>query len=296
MSPLSPFWEATLTSAAINATITQGLYVSNSAGALSVAHAALAGMGGYLAGVLTRNFDVPFVPSVLIGAALGFATGALLAALTLRMNPLVAGLTTLAFGETMVVLAFNIDYIGGAQTLYGIPPYTTLANALIVLVIVVLIAWRFDRSRAGLAARACRDDTVAAAATGVSVPWVKIFAFSLGGAIAAAGGAMRAHYILVQSPADLGFATSVTFVIFWVFGGSYSIWGPIVGAGFLTILPEALRFSSEDRFMVYSAILVAMIIARPQGMIRRLRTGENWRGVVTAQLFRARNRFARSRH
>jgi branched-chain amino acid transport system permease protein len=107
---------------------------------------------------------------------------------------------------------------------------------------------------------------------------------------------MRAHYILVQSPADLGFATSVTFVIFWVFGGSYSIWGPIVGAGFLTILPEALRFSTEDRFMVYSAILVAMIIARPQGMIRRLRTGENWRGAVTERLFRARTRFTRSRH
>jgi len=295
MTIFSPFWEATLTSATINATITQGLYVSNSAGALSVAHAAIAGMGGYLAGVLTRNFGWPFVPSILVGAALGFAAGALLAALTLRMNPLVAGLTTLAFGETMVVLAFNIDYIGGAQTFYGIPPHTTLANAFLVLAVVVLIAWRFDRSRSGLAARACRDDAVAAAASGVSVPWVKIFVFALGAAIAAAGGAMRAHYILVQSPADLGFATSVTFVIFWVFGGSYSIWGPIVGAGFLTILPEALRFSSEDRFMIYSAILVAMIIARPQGMIRRRRTGEDWRVLVAGPLSRARELRARTR-
>jgi len=136
---------------------------------------------------------------------LGFATGMLLALITLRMNELVAGLTTLAFGETMVIIAFNIEYIGGANGFIGIPLETTVGLVYLVLASVVFAAWRFDRSRLGYAARACRDNAGAAAAMGINITWVKTLVFALGSAIAGVGGVLRAHYVLVQNPDDMGF-------------------------------------------------------------------------------------------
>lgn len=283
MTIISPFWTSVFIAGGINAIITAGLYLSNSAGALSVAHGAIAGLGGYLGGIFTSKLGLPFALTFPAAFGLGYVTGAGLALLTLRMNALVAGLTTLAFGETMVVIATNIGYIGGAQTLYALPPDATIQNVWITLAVVLVVAWLYDRSRVGLAARTCRDDVVAADAIGVNVPWVRTAAFALGAGIAAIGGDLRAHYILVQSPTDLGFAFSIIFVIFWVFGGPYVFWGPVVGALVLTILPEALRFSDQDRELLYSAILVTIIVLRPNGMVSRLPYGQSRRSYWTTR-------------
>lgn len=273
LAGLPAFWVVTLITAGLNAIITMGLYLSNSAGALSAAHAALAGMGAYMAAVLTTNFGWPFPVALLAGAVVGFAAGMLLALVTLRMNELVAGLTTLAFGETMVIVAFNVDYIGGANGFEGIQLETTFGAVYLVLALSVFAAWRFDRSRLGYAARACRDNVHAAAAMGINVPWVKTLVFALGGAIAGLGGGLRAHYVLVQNPDDMGFFASLNYLIFWVFGGSYTFWGPLFGAIFLTILPELLRFSLYDRFIIYGVILTAIVILRLQGVITRVPLG-----------------------
>ena len=270
---LPAFWVVTLITAGINAIITMGVYFSNSAGALSAAHAAIAGMGAYTGAVLTTNFDWPFPVAILAGALGGFAIGVLLSLATLRMNELVAGLTTLAFGETMVIIAFNLDYIGGANGFIGIPLETTCNVVYLLLALVVFIAWRFDRSRLGYAARACRDNVHAAAVMGINTAWVKTVVFALGGSIAGVGGVLRAHYVLVQSPDDMGFFFSVNYLIFWVFGGSYTLWGPVFGALFLTILPECLRFSLYDRFIIYGVILTAIVIVRLQGVITRVPLG-----------------------
>jgi branched-chain amino acid transport system permease protein len=270
---LPAFWVVTLITAGLNAIITMGVYFSNSAGALSACHAALAGMGAYLGAVLTTNFDWPFPVALLAGALIGFVIGMLLALMTLHMNELVAGLTTLAFGETMVIIAFNLDYIGGANGFIGIPLQTTFDNVYLLLALLVFAAWRFDRSRLGYAARACRDNAHAAAAMGINTPWVKTLVFALGSGIAGLGGVLRAHYVLVQNPDDMGFFFSVNYLIFWVFGGSYTFWGPVFGALFLTILPELLRFSLYDRFIIYGVILTAIVIVRLQGVITRVPLG-----------------------
>ena len=133
---LPAFWVVTLITAGINAIITMGVYFSNSAGALSAAHAAIAGMGAYTGAVLTTNFDWPFPVALLAGALVGFMIGVLLSLITLRMNELVAGLTTLAFGETMVITAFNLDYIGGANGFIGIPLETTFNGVYLLLALV----------------------------------------------------------------------------------------------------------------------------------------------------------------
>lgn len=281
---ISPYWDSVATSAGLLAILALGLYVSSSAGALSVAHAAIAGMGGYVGAVLTTNFDAPFLLALPAGVVLGLATGVLLAAATLRMNPLVAGLTTLAFGETMVVVTLNIDYLGAGSSFYGIPPHTTLGGVYATLAILLFLGWRFERSRLGLAARACRDDSESAAAMGVNVTRVKLTVFALGGGIAAAGGVLRVHYVLVERPSDLGFFNSLEILIVWVFGGSYIFLGPAVGAMILTFLPEILRFSQEERLIVYGLLLTIMVLLRPQGLLTR----QSWRSfAVLGRLIRA---------
>lgn len=272
MADLATFWAPVLITAGMNSIIALGLYITMSSGPLSVAHAALAGMGGYLGAVLTTNFELPFPLALAAGTALGFVTGLLLGLLIVRMNELVAGLTTLGFGETLAVVAFNIDYIGGANAFTGIPLRTTIGLVYAVLAVLLFAAWRYDHSRLGFAARATRDNPVTAAAMGINVIWVKSLTFGIGAAIAALGGVLRAHYILVQGPEDMGFFISVGILIFVVFGGSYTFWGPLFGAMTLTILPELLRFSAKDRFIIYGILLTIMVIIRPQGLITRVPT------------------------
>src|SRR5204863_1222529 len=207
------------------------------------------------------------------GMALGVGTGLRLGLLIVRVNALVAGVTTLGFGETMAVIAFNIDYIGGANAFTGIPMRTSLPLVYLVLTAALFAAWRYDHSRLGFAARATRDSPVTAAAMGINTVWVKSFTFGVGAAIAALGGVLRAHYILVQGPEDMGFFVSVGFLIFVVFGGSYTFWGPLFGGMALTILPELLRFSTKDRFIIYGVLLTVMVIIRPQTLITRVPTG-----------------------
>ena len=165
----------------------------------------------------------------------------------------------------MAVVAFNIDYIGGANGFSGMPLNTSFGGVFLVLAILAFTTWRFDTSRLGYAARAVRDNPTVAAAMGINVAWVRVLVFSLGCAIAGLGGTFRGHYILVQHPEDMTFFFSLTFVMFWVFGGSYTFLGPLFGAMFLTIVPEVLRFSLYERYIMYGLVLTVMIIMRPQG-------------------------------
>ena len=266
---IPPFWVVILITAGLNSIIAMGMYFSCAAGSLSIAHAAIAGLGGYTGAVLTTNFGLPFIVAIAAGAVLGFIIGVLLALITMKMHPLVAGLTTLAFGETMVIVCFNIEYLGGANSFTGIPLLTNLGVVYLVLAICMFLAWRFDRSRLGYASLATRDNMTAAAAMGINVPWVKTLVWAIGGAMASVGGVLRAHYVLVQNPEDMGFWVSITYQIYWVFGGSYNFWGPLFGAMFLTIVPEILRFSVYERFIMYGIILCVVVILRPQGVIPR---------------------------
>lgn len=84
---------------------------------------------------------------------------------------------------------------------------------------------------------------------------------------------MQAHCVLVISPSDLGFFVSLNYIIFLLFGGLQTMWGPVLGAVLLTVLPEALRFASEYRLITYGVIIIAVVLWRPDGLLRRVPTG-----------------------
>ena len=199
------FFEPVLIFTLLNVTIALGLYITALSGQLSMATAAIAGVGAYTSAILTAKWGWPFLPAIVLAATAGAAVGAVLALITLRMRDFILKLTTLAFGEALSVLAFNWDYIGGANSFTGITLYTTLSECVLAALLALYVAWRFDGSRLGLAARAVRDDPLAASAMGVSLLRLRIITFALGSAVVGFGGAMQAHYVLVISPSDLGF-------------------------------------------------------------------------------------------
>jgi len=267
------FWEPVIMFTFINVILTIGLYVTAMSGQLSMATAAIAGIGGYTAAVLTTNFGWPFPAAVVFGAGSGALVGAFLAAVTVRMRDFILKLTTLAFGEAVAVIAFNIEYIGGANSFTGIPLHTTLTVAAIGLAIALYVAWRFDGSRLGFAARAVRDDPLAASAMGISVLHARLVTFGLGAAICGMAGAMPAHYLLVMNPNELGFFISLTYIIFLLLGGMYSLWGPVLAAVVLTALPEVLRFAAQYRLILFGLAVTVVILFRPSGLVTRTPTG-----------------------
>lgn len=271
----------------INVILTTGLYVTAMSGQLSMATAAIAGIGGYTAAVLTTNFGWPFTAAVMFGAASGALVGTFLAAVTVRMQLFILKLTTLAFGEAIAVIAFNIEYIGGANSFTGIPLHTSFAVVMTGLGIALYVAWRFDGSRLGFAARAVRDDPLAASAMGISVLRTRTVTFALGAAICGMGGAIQAHYLLVMNPSELGFYVSLTYIIFLLLGGLHTLWGPVLAAVVLTALPEMLRFAAQYRLILFGLAITVVILFRPDGLVTRTPTGVK-RGL--ARWFAARAR------
>jgi branched-chain amino acid transport system permease protein len=257
----------------LNVAMALGLYITALSGQLSMATAAIAGVGGYLAAVLTVKFAFSLLPASCLAALAGGLVGTTLALLTLKMRDFILKLTTLAFGEALSVLAFNWDYIGGANSFTGIGLKTSIWTAATTALVAFYVAWRFDGSRLGFACRAVRDDPVAASAMGVSIAVTRSVSFALGGAVVGLAGAIQAHYVLVVSPHDLGFFVSLNFIIFLLFGGLQTVWGPIFGAVLLTVLPEALRFTNEYRLILYGLIIVAVVLRRPNGLLTRTPLG-----------------------
>jgi branched-chain amino acid transport system permease protein len=266
-------WQPIWVAVTVNAMLALGLYVTLMSGQISAGHAALAGIAAYASAILTTNFHWPFLPSLAVGLLLAALTGGLLALATLRMSHFVQSLATLGFGETASLLAFNSQYVGAANSFVGIPLYTTYIGSTVALVLVLYIVWGFERSPIALAARAVRDNPLAAAAAGVNVNAVKVICFAFGGALAGLGGGLSAHYTLLVNPGDLGFFPSYGILVFVLVGGSYTFAGPVLGASVLTVLPQMLRFTIPFRFALYGAAIVLTILLRPEGLLVRHAAG-----------------------
>jgi branched-chain amino acid transport system permease protein len=265
------FWEPVIVFSAINVVLICGLYVIALSGALSMATAAFAGVGGYVSAVLTTNFDWPFLPAAAAACVAGALIGALVALVTVNMKDFVLKIATLAVGEGLCIAAFNIKYVGGANGFSGIPLYTTLPMVVIAALVTIFIAWRIDVSRLGLGARAIRDDVVAATSMGISLTAVRVVTSAVGSAIIGLGGALSAHYILMITPSQMGFFYSLNFIVFLLAGGIQTLWGPVLAAVLLTAVPELLRFANEYRMIGYGLIIVIVVMWRPSGLIGRTR-------------------------
>jgi branched-chain amino acid transport system permease protein len=266
------------------------------AGLLDLGYVAFFAVGAYATGVLTSpasflvreegqlfaekgftNFWIA-LPFVVIIAVI---IGVLIGAPVLRLRGDYLAIVTLGFGEiirTLVLSDWLSPYLGGAQGLLNVPPAPPDALDLrapqnvyyLILVfcgIAAFIAWRLSDSRVGRAWAAMREDESVAEAMGISVIRYKLLAFAMGAGVGSLGGVFFAAKIGSIFPNSFGLLVSINVLSVIILGGLGSIPGVIVGSAVLVGLPELLREFAEFRLLIYGAILVAIMILRPEGLV-----------------------------
>lgn len=252
------------------------------------------GIGAYVSALLALNFGVSFWLTLPIAALAATLFGFIIGIPSMRTRDTYLALVTIAFGVVVHQLLNNFDWTGGPNGLVGIPApslfghsfadplnvfgwklpsqanFYYLAAALVVLAIVT--ANRLHNSRIGLAWNALRADEIAAKAQGINVAWYKVLAFAVDAFLAAFAGTIYAFYVSYISPDNFTFLVSVTIMTMVIVGGMDNIFGVIVGAFLLTILPEKLRAFSDYRLLFFGIVIILFLMIRPQGLFpQRLR-------------------------
>jgi branched-chain amino acid transport system permease protein len=205
---------------------------------------------------------------LLIGGGIGAAVAGFIVGLpTLRLRGDYLAIATLGLAEIIRIAIQNAEPLGGALGLTGIPKYTNFGWLYAGVVITIVVIWRLAYSAKGRAIMAVREDEIAAAAIGVDPTHHKVTAFVIGAFFAGVAGAMFALYERSITPSYFGFQKSIEVVVIVTLGGLGSISGAILAATVLTLLPEVLRPIAEYRMIIYSLLLIAMMLLRPQGLL-----------------------------
>lgn len=261
------YWDSVTIFLGINIMMALSLYVPMSAGLISLGQGGFMAIGAYASAVMTIA-GVPFVVAVLGGAALSALVGMIVGAPALRIRGMYLIILTLGFGEIVRIFFLNFEPTGGAGGLKGIPPMTDLWSVAIACAIAFLIVRQLRRARLGRAMIAVHEDDVAAEAMGVSLLHIKLMAFALGAFFAGIAGGLYAHHALFVEPNDFAFHRSAEAFLYVVLGGPANPLGPMVGAAFVTLLPEVLRVVQDWRMTFFGMLLVIAAIWRPDGLLR----------------------------
>lgn len=249
--------------------------VNGCAGQFSLGHGGFMAVGAYTAATLSTLFPAgPFMQSH-IGVGLAVVCGGFTAAVagyvvglpSLRLRGDYLAIVTLGFGEIIRIVILNIDAVGGPRGLPGIPRLSTFFWVYAWAALSFVILFRLIRSSTGRAILSVREDEIAAESMGINTAKYKVRAFVVSSFFAGVAGALFAHYQGFIDPSSFNFNRSVEVVIMVVMGGMGSFSGSIIGALIVTLLPELLRFLQSYRMVVFPAILVAMMLLRPMGIM-----------------------------
>ena len=236
-------------------------------GQLCLGHAGFMSIGAYVSAVITQKAGLPFLVSLLIGAIVACLFAALIGYPTLKLTGDYFAITTLAFCEIIRIVIMNIDSVGGARGLTGIPIKTNFTIAFLFAVIVIIIIYNIIHSSQGRAMLSIRENEIAAESMGINAFKYKMMAFIIAAFFAGLAGGLYAHYIGYIQPASFDFNKSIDYLTFVVFGGMGSLSGSIIATIILTFLPELLRGMQEYRMLIYPLALILLMIFRPQGLL-----------------------------
>jgi branched-chain amino acid transport system permease protein len=260
-------------------------YVVILTGQISMAQAGFYAIGAYTAGAATSMWGWPIMPAVMLGGLAGGLFGFLVGFPALRVRGLFLVIATLAFTEIVRMVFLNLKYtirvgertIGpaGAEGFRGITYYYQngwtswhiVAFTWLFVVAVLLAFWLMDRSRAGAVLRAVGEDELAAASVGINLTTAKVAAMTAGGLVAGLAGALYAHYATYVSQEDFGVLLATFAIAYALIGGTGSVFGPIAGVLFFSLLIDGLRFLGDWRNLLFGVLIIAMMNLRPHGIV-----------------------------
>jgi branched-chain amino acid transport system permease protein len=252
-------------------------------GQVNFGHALFFGAGAYTSGLMSTRLGISPWLTVWAGAALAMLLGFLVGYLCLRLRGSYLSLATLAFPLIALGVLFAFpDFSGGELGISGLRrlALTPTANyyvALLAMLAVVFGLWLLADSKFGLVLHAIRDDEVAARASGINTPRYKLVVFAISGAAAGLSGALFAHYLRVAGPSTLETALSFQIVIWGIFGGVATIYGPVAAVFLLYPFTEWLASQEfvfgdkkvifgELRLLIFAVIVLLVLLFMPRGL------------------------------
>jgi branched-chain amino acid transport system permease protein len=263
----------------ISVIIAYAAYVPLATGQLNLGVAGFMCVGAYASAVAGAMMELPLFLCVVFGVLCAVVAGLLVAIPVARMDGIYFSLATFAFAEVVTAVLVNIKAIGAASG-YVVVGYIGLnAIALTALLVVAGVGYTMS-TRIGLVFTAVRNDERAAAIFGVGVSATKVLSFVIGAALAGLAGSLYAHHYSYIEAQNFNFMLSATAVLFALLGGVQTSWGPLLGASAITLLPELLRTSGEWRYIGFGAIMIVLMVLRPDGVLTRAtvrRLASGWR-------------------
>src|SRR5687768_11551665 len=277
-------------------------------GQFSIGHAGFMAVGAYSSVFLTVYYShsaeqalaglfgatvaqaLVFLGIVVFGALVAALAGLLVGIPSLRLRGDYLAIVTLGFAEIIRIIILNIDRVGGATGFRGaVPPWEgrpiipLYANFIWIggfAVITIVVVYNIVRSDIGRALISIREDELAAEAMGINTTRYKVLAFVISSAFAGIAGALFGNFRQFLHTNDFQFIRSIEIIIMIVLGGMGSITGAVLGAIVITILPELLRQLPGNlihyRLVIYSALLVVIMLTRPQGVMGSREFGIPW--------------------
>ena len=256
--------------------------LSGFTGQVSLGHALFFGVAAYTAALLNMNIGLAPWATIPIGALAAVAAGLAVGIPCLRLRGIYLSFATLAFPLILAGVVLAIPSItGGELGVFGIDPLSESRVATYYIIIpsmMVLgfIMWKITDSKTGLIFHAIREDEVTARASGINTTRYKLLAFCLSGFFAGIAGGLYAHFLRGAGPSTLELALSFQVIIWAVFGGIATIYGPIAGVFILYpltefVLTRYLHVPQEAKMLVLAFIVMLVLLFMPKGITTWLR-------------------------
>lgn len=256
----------------INSILAASIFVVLFSGQLSLAAPGFMAVGAYTSVLMGQRWQTPLAVSIAAGSLLAGLAGLLVGLPVLRLRGVFLAIATIGFIEALrfgVILNLPITGQGLGLSNPDADPLGGLTIVLVAVVVVVFVVWRLTKGKLGHALAAIRQDELAALSQGIDVARYKMVAFVVSAVLAGFAGALESHLNFFVDPNEYGVPRTVQVLTFAVLGGTGTIFGPVVGALFITALPEIIRQVADYRDLVSGAILIVVIIFRPQGIVGR---------------------------
>jgi branched-chain amino acid transport system permease protein len=244
-------------------------------GQVSVGQAGLFGIGAYTAALLYRWIHLFPVLGMLAGGGIAVLVAALLGYLTLRLRGIYFSITTIAFAEALsVIWLMTPDFTGGAMglstpPLFGGDRVRAYYLILALLAFVVLAVWLIQSTRLNFAFTAIRENQEVANVMGINPTRYKVLAFMISAFFTGFAGGFYSHYNTYIIPYEVfGLGISIACLVMPIFGGLYTIVGPIIGTIVVKAVEEYLRVTvSYGHQIAYGLILVLVVLFMPEGLV-----------------------------
>ncbi|THV24561.1 ATP-binding cassette domain-containing protein [Glycomyces paridis] len=275
-------YDTLITNIALAVILAYSFHVVLMAGQLNLGQAGFASLAAYTSTLVVPTEPLfgslsPVLVGIPVGAAVGGAAAFLVGLPVLRLRGVFLAIGTIAFGEMVRVFMTNAEWTRGALGL-RVDKWLTVDLAWIVVAVLGYLFWRLGPSRTGRAFAAVREDELAAGSMGVDVVRTRMTSFVASGAIAGVYGVMFLYFFGRITPATFDFSLTLGGLVTAVLGGYLVFFGPVLGAGFLTAVPEIQNALGVEAGWIHPLItgllLLAVILFLPGGLstlVARLR-------------------------